>query len=148
MIDISLWTEQFLCSLHENFRDRIWFVGLQGSYGRGEATESSDIDIVVIFDDLMPADLETYRHMLDQLPHRDLVCGFVSGKAELLNWEPADLFQFYFDTTPIVGSLDALLPLLDADAVSRAIRIGAGNIYHGCVHNMLHERNSEIMKGL
>ena len=26
--------------------------------------------------------------------------------------------------------------------------MGAGNIYHGCVHNMLHEKNEEILKGL
>ena len=44
--------------------------------------------------------------------------------------------------------MDALLPLLDADAVNRAIKIGACNIYHGCVHNMLHEKDEEILRGL
>ncbi len=81
-------------------------------------------------------------------PHRELLCGFLSGKDELLNWEPADLFQFYYDTNPIKGSLDALLPLLDAAAVNRAIKIGAGNVFHGCVHNMLYEKNEEILKAL
>ena len=82
------------------------------------------------------------------MPHRELICGFVSGKAELLNWEPSDLFQFYYDTTPIVGSIDYLLPLIDDTAVTRAIKIGACNIYHGCVHNMLHEKSEDILKGL
>ena len=45
MIDISAWTKEFLQKATETFGDRIWFVGLQGSYGRGEATETSDIDI-------------------------------------------------------------------------------------------------------
>jgi len=47
-------------------------------------------------------------------------------------WEPSDLFQFYYDTTPIVGSLDELLIKIDKEAVDRAIKIGACNIYHGC----------------
>ena len=86
--------------------------------------------------------------MLDTLPHRELICGFVSGKDELLNWEPSDLFQFCNDTTPITGSLDEVMAVVDDDAVNRAIKIGACNIYHGCVHNLLHEKSEDILKGL
>jgi len=32
--------------------------------------------------------------------------------------------------------------------VNRAIKIGACNIYHGCVHNMLHEKSEDILRGL
>ncbi len=148
MIDISAWMKGFLQALRAVFSERIFFVGLQGSYARGEATEKSDIDVVVILDELSTADIQAYRAMLDTLSHREITCGFLAGKSELLAWEPSDLFQFYHDTTPIWGSLDALLPLLDGEAVRRAIRIGACNIYHGCVHNMLHERSEEILKGL
>ena len=148
MIDITTWMQKFLHSLNETFANRVWFVGLQGSYGRGEATNTSDIDIVLILDELSALDIQIYNAMLDSLPHRELICGFVSGKDELLHWEPSDLFQFYYDTTPIKGSLDELLPLLDKVAVERAIKIGACNIYHGCVHNMLHEKSKDILKGL
>ena len=148
MIDISSWMDKFVKKLEESFGNRIWFVGLQGSYGRGEATETSDIDVVVILDELTTQDIQAYNAMLDALPNRELICGFVSGKKELLNWEPSDLFQFYHDTSPIKGSLDELLVLIDDDAIARAIKIGACNIYHGCVHNMLHEKSDEILKGL
>ena len=148
MVDINSWLEEFLQKLIETFKSRVWFVGLQGSYGRGEATETSDIDVVVILNELTVSDIQTYNDMLDTLPHRELICGFVSGKDEILNWEPADLFQFYHDTTPIKGSLDELLPKIDSVAVDRAIKIGACNIYHGCVHNMLHTKNDDILKGL
>ena len=148
MIDISNWMNSFLKALNETFGDRVWFVGLQGSYGRGEATETSDIDVVVILDELSAKDIEAYNRMLNTLSHRELICGFLSGKDELLNWEPSDLFQFYYDTKPILGNLDALLPLLDAEAVMRAIKIGACNIYHGCVHNMLYEKSEDILRGL
>ena len=148
MVDIKSWLEEFLQKLNETFKSRVWFVGLQGSYGRGEATETSDIDVVVILNELTVSDIQTYNDMLDTLPHRELICGFVSGKDEIMNWEPADLFQFYHDTTPIKGSLDELLQKIDNVAVDRAIKIGACNIYHGCVHNMLHTKNDDILKGL
>ena len=148
MIDIDSWMDLFLQALRDTFANRVWFVGLQGSYGRAEATDTSDVDVVVILDELTADDVRVYDAMLDTLPHRELVCGFLSGKNELLHWEPSDLFQFYHDTKPIKGSLDALLPLLDRTAVERAIRIGACNIYHGCVHNMLHEKSEDILRGL
>ena len=148
MIEITAWMQNFLQSLNETFTNRVWFVGLQGSYGRGEATETSDIDVVVILDELSALDIQIYNDMLDTLPHRDLICGFLSGKMEIMNWEPSDLFQFCHDTKPIQGSLDGVMALIDESAVNRAIKIGACNIYHGCVHNMLHEKSEDILRGL
>ena len=148
MIEITAWMDGFLKALNENFENRVWFVGLQGSYGRGEATETSDIDVVVILDELFASDIQKYNAMLDTLPHRELICGFLSGKNEILSWDPSDLFQFYYDTTAIKGSLDELLAFIDEATVNRAIKIGACNIYHGCVHNMLHEKSEDVLKGL
>ena len=148
MINITKWLASFQLKLKETFGDRVWFVGLQGSYGREEATETSDIDIVVILDELFAADIETYNAMLNTLPHREMVCGFLSGVDELLNWEPSDLFQFCYDTVPIQGDLDEVLSVVDESAVNRAIKIGVCNIYHGCVHNMLHEKCEDILRGL
>ncbi len=148
VIDITAWTNDFLQKLNDNFGSRVWFVGLQGSYGRGEATQTSDIDIVVILDELSSSDIQTYNAMLDTLPHRELICGFLSGKDEIMNWESSDLFQFCYDTTPIQGSLDEVLAVIDESAVNRAIKIGACNIFHGCVHNMLHEKSDDILRGL
>lgn len=148
MIDIKAWVDQFLGELGATFGDRVWFVGLQGSYGRGEATEKSDIDMVVILDDLSTGDIVAYREMLDKLPHRDLTCGFLAGKRELFSWEPFDLVSLYYDTTPILGSMDEILDMIDRDAIKRAVRVGACNIYHGCVHNMLHGKNEKMIIGL
>ena len=148
MMKIKLWMDSFVENLRKTFGNRVCFVGLQGSYARAEATEKSDIDTVVILDTLSAADIQTYGEMLDKMEHRELICGFLSGKKEIMNWEPSDLFQFYHDTTPIKGTLDDLLPLIDQVAIDRAIKMGAGNIYHGCVHNMLHEKSEEILKGL
>ena len=148
MIDITVWMSAFLQKLQETFANRVWFVGLQGSYGRGEARDTSDIDVVVILDELSAEDVQTYHDMLDTLPHRELICGFLSGKSEIMHWEPSDLFQFCHDTTPIKGSLDEVLAVVDECAVDRAIKIGACNVFHGCVHNMLYEKDEDILRGL
>ena len=148
MVDITTWMNDFLQNLNHTFENRVWFVGLQGSLARGEATETSDIDVVVILDELSATDIQTYNDMLDTMTHRELICGFLSGKKEIMNWEPSDLFQFCHDTTPIKGSLDEVLTVVDESAVNRAIKIGACNIFHGCVHNMLHEKSEDILRGL
>ena len=148
MVDIKSWVLEFTNKVEQIFSDRVWFIGLQGSYGRGEATETSDIDVVVILDELRINDLKVYRDMLDTLSNRELVCGFISGKGELLNWEASDLFQFYYDTTPIKGTLDCLLEKIDKHTVKRAIKIGACNIYHACVHNFIHEKSDDILRSL
>lgn len=148
MIDLESWLERFTQALRKTFGERVWFAGLQGSYARGEATESSDIDPVVILDALTPEDIASYDAMLDSLDRRELVCGFLSGKEELLHWEPSELFQFCRDTKPFIGSLDEVLTIVKPGDIDRAILTGACGIYHACVHNMLYEKDEGILRGL
>lgn len=148
MIEIKKWTEQFLAALEETFGGRIWFFGLQGSYGRGEATEDSDIDLVVILDELSPADIQAYSCMMERFAEKPFLCGFLAGKEELFGWDTADLFQFYYDTQPIKGSLEQLLCRIDPEAANRAVQTGVCGIYHACVHNMLYEKDEAMLRGL
>lgn len=148
MINIKIFINSFLKLIKNEFGSRIWFAGLQGSYARGEADENSDIDVVVILDNLTVYDIERYNQLLDSIPERKLMCGFISGKNELLKWNASELFQFYYDTKPLIGSLDELLMLLDNESVNNAIYAGACTVYHACVHNMLFERDLQILKGL
>ena len=148
MFDLAPWLERFTQVLRETFGERVWFAGLQGNYARGEATESSDIDLVVILDALTAEDIVSYDAMLDSLDHTDLVCGFLSGKEELLHWEPSELFQFCRDTKPIIGSLDDVLAIVGPADIDRAILTGACGVYHACVHNMLYEKDEGNLRGL
>ena len=52
--DINIWMKRYLDELKSLFGSRLMFVGLQGSYGRGEATDNSDIDAVVILSHAPP----------------------------------------------------------------------------------------------
>jgi predicted nucleotidyltransferase len=148
MIELEPWLKRFTQVLRETFGNRVQFAGLQGSYARGEATESSDIDLVVVLDELTAEDIASYDAMLDSLEHRELVCGFLSGKEELLLWEPSELFQFCRDTKPVFGSLDDVLAVVSPGDIDRAIRAGACGVYHACVHNMLYEKDEGILRGL
>ena len=43
---------------------------------------------------------------------------------------------------------DEVMAVIEKSAVDRAIKIGACNIYHGCVHNMIYEKSEDILRGL
>ncbi len=148
MFNLDSWLDEYTAAVDAAFGSRIVFIGLQGSYARGEAHEGSDIDVVLLLDNLTPGDLKAYRTAVAALPHRDKLCGFISGEAELKAWDRADLFQFYHDTKAIYGDLKFIEPLLSAAAVRRAVHMAACNIYHACAHNFLHERSAEILKSL
>lgn len=147
-IDLASWMDIFRNKLTMLFDSRLLFLGLQGSYARGEQTPESDIDMVVILDKISFSDLKAYRNMLDTMERRELICGFVAGDEELRNWEKADLLQLILDTRPIVGSLDYLFQFISPEDVRRAVLSGACNIYHACSHNFLHARSRNMIVGL
>lgn len=142
------WLKTYVQRMEEVFGSRIVFAGIQGSYGRGEATEKSDIDVVLILDELDYIDLKIYDNAISSLSHRDKICGFVSGKKELENWEKSDLFQFYHDTTPLLGSLEWMEEIIKEEDILQAVHLGACNIYHMCVHNAVHEKSSEALRAM
>lgn len=147
-IDIQKWLEHFVDAVQETFGTRVVLIGIQGSYGRNEATPESDLDVVVLLDELKFDDLLQYKKMLAPLPYREKICGFVSGMSEIVHWEKSDLFQFCHDTIPLVGDLDFLISRIEKSDVLRAVRIGACNIYHTCCHNVLHETDLNILASL
>lgn len=142
------WLENFIKELKKEFGKRIEFIGLQGSYARGEEGKNSDIDVVVIFDKVNIETLKKYDKIISKMNYRELICGFVSGKDELINWDKSDLFQFYYDTIQLEGSIDFILPLITKQDIKHAIVLGACNIYHMCSHNIIHEKNLDILKNL
>lgn len=136
------WLEEFTQKLTSAFGRQLLFVGIQGSYGRGEAGPDSDIDLVVILEQAKLPQLEAYRALLDTMPQQELACGFLCGRAELAAWPAYDLLQLHLDTKPILGRLDSLFPPLTGKALTDAIAIGASNLYHGACHSFLYSRSN------
>ena len=140
--------QQLSHRLQDAFGPCLRFVGLQGSRARGEAGPESDIDAVVILDEVSLADLRAYRALLAGMPEREKVCGFYGGQAELARWDRGDLFQFIHDTIPFYGDLSALTPPLGREEARRAALKGACDIYHGCTHGLLFDRDTAALRAL
>ena len=50
--DIETYLQKISEELRRTFGQKLLYIGLQGSFGRGEATDQSDIDVVVILEEL------------------------------------------------------------------------------------------------
>lgn len=149
MIEIESWAARFAEALKAVFGDRLLFVGYQGSYGRGEPTPESDIDIVAVLDRVDLADLDAYRALVRSQPSGELACGFLCGREELMAWPRYDLYGLVLDTKPVLGDLRALTPALTREDAQEALRIGAANLYHGAVHTFLYgDSPAEALPGL
>ena len=139
--DVDIWLDATIEKLQEKFSQNLLFVGLQGSYNRGEATDSSDIDLIVILENLTFEDLKRYRLIIDSLPHKEKACGFISGKNELQKWSKADMFQFYYDTKSLYGKLEDIIQPPSLDEIKQSIKISSENLYHATVHSFVHSNN-------
>lgn len=144
LTDVYVWLDGLIEKLKQEFPERVLFVGLQGSYRRGEATEDSDIDVVTVLDRVDLAVLETYRKAVRSMPQGELACGFLCGREELLRWPRFDLLQMVLDTQPRLGSWEALLPDFTPEDTAQAVRVGASGLYHAGVHCYLYEEDRAV----
>jgi predicted nucleotidyltransferase len=71
MFRVDEYIQQLILSMKNVFGGRLLYVGLQGSYLRGEATENSDIDIMVIIENLSVQDLDSCTFCLTK---QELLC--------------------------------------------------------------------------
>lgn len=138
-IDFTHWKTEFTGMVTREFGARIVCAGVQGSRARGEARETSDIDAVLLLDALTQNDLLNYHALVHRLPYAERMCGFVSGKAELLAWDAADLVSFYFDTDCLIGSLEFLRPRVTPEAARRSVHLSACGLYHALCHAAVFE---------
>lgn len=139
LFDFESWKSSFLSAATRTFGERAVCVGVQGSRARGEARPDSDIDTVLVLDSLSPEDLADYRMLLSSLPFADLVCGFISSKAVLEQWDEGELVGFYFDTECLLGSLDFLLPHIKREAARNSAHQAACGLYHALCHAAVFE---------
>lgn len=138
MVEIKSWMDTLPKQLQTVFGHRLLFVGVQGSYGRGEATENSDIDVVTVLDRVERADLDAYRAVVRELPEGDKACGFLCGAAELNCWPRYDLLAVARDTRGVYGKLADLLPPFGRADLAQAVSVGASALYHAAVHTYLY----------
>ena len=141
MFNFEDWLEEITGQIKKRFGKRVVFIGLQGSYKRGEATAASDVDVVVILDELRIEDLKAYREIVRSMPDYEKACGFISGRAELQNWSKSDLFQFYFETESLYGDLTELIAPPEKDDIRRTVKLSAEALYHAACHSFVFDEN-------
>lgn len=141
MFNFEDWLEEITGQIKKRFGKRVVFIGLQGSYKRGEATAASDVDVVVILDELRIEDLKAYREIVRSMPDYEKACGFISGRTELQNWSKSDLFQFYFETESLYGDLTELIAPPEKDDIRRTVKLSAEALYHAACHSFVFDEN-------
>ena len=145
LVDINDYTNRLTKELKTKFGDRLLYVGLQGSYLRGEATPESDIDIMLVLDEIHAKDLSVYRQILEGLGEYDRACGFVCGRDELLNWFPQEICHVLHTTSDIYGKLSDIVPDYSKKDIADYIKMSVGNLYHMLCHRRIH---SEMEKNV
>lgn len=148
MLNVEEYIGKLVNALKKSFGERLRYVGLQGSYLRNEQTENSDIDIMVVIDDLSVEDLRTYQIALIYVGNPDKSCGFICGKADLDNWNPLEICHLLNTTKDYYGKLEKLVPAYTAEDERNYVKLNLNNLFHEICHRYIHADRERNMAGL
>ena len=147
MLDFGEYLQKLVGACKDAFGDRLAYAGLQGSYMRNEATDKSDIDVMIILEDFSVADMDVYRDILKKIGHYEKSCGFICGKDEMLKWNPLEVCQLRHTTRDLFGELKDLLPPATREDEINYVKLSLGNLYHELCHRYIHaDREKNITK--
>ena len=150
MFDLDSYLNDLISNCRTAFGDRLLYVGLQGSYLRGEAREDSDIDVMLILDQFSVQDMDRYREILKRIGFYERSCGFICGRDELLRWTPLEVCQLRHTTKDLVGKLTDYLPPATREDEVNYVKLSLGNLYHELCHRYVHadrEKNAAKFRG-
>lgn len=148
MIDVERYISRLTDSLLIEYGSRLVYVGLQGSYLRGEATENSDIDIVVVIDKLDVEDLERYRSIIQSMEAPAKSCGFICSKDDIAHWNPLEIHHLLNCTKDYYGALNELVPDYTEVDIRNFIKLSLNNLYHEICHRFVHSADNQNLSKL
>ena len=145
--DLDRYLDDLILSCRGVFKDRLLYVGLQGSFLRGEAHESSDIDVMVILDRFSVQDMDRYREILHEIGFYERSCGFICGREEMARWNPLEVCQLRHTTKDLYGKLGDYLPSAAREDEVNYVKLSLGNLYHELCHRYIHgDRDKNVAK--
>ena len=150
MFDLDSYLNDLISNCRTAFGDRLLYVGLQGSYLRGEAYEKSDIDVMLILDQFSVQDMDRYREILKRIGFYEKSCGFICDREEMAHWNPLEVCQLHHTTKDLFGDLTDYLPLATREDEVNYVKLSLGNLYHELCHRYIHadrERNIAAFRG-
>ena len=147
VFDLNSYLDDLIAGCRAAFGERLLYLGLQGSWLRGEAREGSDIDVMAVLDGLIPRDMDRYREILQSVGYYERSCGFLCGRDELLRWSPLETVQLRHTTKDLYGTLEELLPPATREDEIEYVRYSLGNLYHELCHRYIHaDREKNVAK--
>ena len=147
MFDLNKYLAALILNCQSAFGERLLYMGLQGSYLRGEAHENSDIDIMMILDRFSVRDMDTYREILKTIGFWERSCGFICGKEEMNRWNPLEVCQLKHTTKDLLGVLTDYLPPATREDEINYVKLSLGNLYHELCHRYIHaSRDKNVVK--
>ena len=150
MLDLDKYLADLILNCRSAFGERLLYMGLQGSWLRGEAHESSDIDVMVILDRFSVRDMDTYRGILKEIGSYEKSCGFICGKDEMKCWNPLEVCQLRHTTKDLLGVLTDYLPPATREDEINYVKLSLGNLYHELCHRYIHadrDKNAAKFRG-
>lgn len=138
MFQLQSYLDRLISECRSAFSDRLLYVGLQGSYLRGEANEDSDIDVMLVLDRMTVDDMTTYRDILKRIGNYEKSCGFICGGDELKRWNPLEVCQLLHTTKDLFGCLTDYLPKATRADEINYVKYSLGNLYHELCHRYIH----------
>ena len=138
MIDLQNYLDSLISACKTAYGARLKYIGLQGSYLREDATESSDIDIMAVIDGFTVSDMDAYREILISLGDFEKSCGFICGSEDLLRWNPLEICQLLNTTKDIYGELRTLVPAYSREDERSYVKLSIDGIYHELCHRYIH----------
>ena len=143
MFDLDKYLTDLIMNCRSAFGKRLLYMGLQGSWLRGEAHENSDIDIMVILDGLSVRDMDTYRGIMKGIGFYEKSCGFICGKDEMKRWNPLEVCQLCHTTKDLVGVPTDYLPPATREDEINYVNLSLGNLYHELCHRYIHANKAK-----
>ena len=138
MFQLQSYLDRLIPECKTAFGDRLLYVGLQGSYLRGEAHADSDIDIMLVLDRMTVDDMKTYQGILKRIGRYEKSCGFICGGEELKRWNPLEVCQLMHTTKDLFGCLTDYLPNATRADEINYVKYSLGNLYHELCHRYIH----------
>ena len=150
MFDLDKYLADLIMNCRSAFGERLLYMGLQGSWLRGETHENSDIDVMVIIDRFSVRDMDTYRGILKKIGFYEKSCGFICRKEEMKRWTPLEVYQLCYTTKDLIGVLTDYLPIAMREDEINYVKLSLGNLYHELCHRYIHanrDKNTAKFRG-
>ncbi len=107
---VDEWLDGFLARLKNTFGDRLVFVGLHGSWARGEGKAESDIDITTVLDHVGPKDLRAFRNIVVSMPNaKNLGSGGLYSIVEIQTGPRFEGAHLFYEYKVLHGTLEDII---------------------------------------